>query len=250
MMSILLLEVVTTPGTSADIHRAIQLLPGVQAVDDGTARFVRGGDYTETRVFMNEAQLLNPQQLLTPTGTFVGTVDPFQLEGEGALEQLAACLRHVLEVNALDTEEIALGDELAFVRDYLALERLRHGDRLQVVEEIEGDLLDAPVMPFVLQPLVENAIRHGMAPLARPVTIRLVARAQEEVLQLEVADDGAGGTAQSRDGGIGLHAIRRRLHARHGSSAGLQVTTAPGEGFGVHLTLPLHRTRISEVVPR
>ncbi|MBK8250180.1 MAG: TonB-dependent receptor [Gemmatimonadetes bacterium] len=75
------LEVVTTPGTSADINRAIQLLPGVQAVDDGTALFVRGGDYTETKVFMNEAQLLNPQQLLTPTGTFVGTVDPFQLEG-------------------------------------------------------------------------------------------------------------------------------------------------------------------------
>ncbi|MBL8961657.1 MAG: TonB-dependent receptor, partial [Gemmatimonadetes bacterium] len=67
--------------TSADINRAIQLLPGVQAVDDGTALFVRGGDYTETKVFMNEAQLLNPQQLLTPTGTFVGTVDPFQLEG-------------------------------------------------------------------------------------------------------------------------------------------------------------------------
>ena len=75
------LQVVTTPGTSADVNRAIQLLPGVQAVDDGTALFVRGGDYTETKVFMNEAQLLNPQQLLAPTGTFVGTVDPFQLDG-------------------------------------------------------------------------------------------------------------------------------------------------------------------------
>lgn len=75
------LEIVTTPGTSADINRAIQLLPGVQSVDDGTALFVRGGDYTETKVFMNEAPLLNPAQLLTPTGTFVGTVDPFQLDG-------------------------------------------------------------------------------------------------------------------------------------------------------------------------
>lgn len=75
------LEVVTTPGTAADVNRAIQLLPGVQAVDDGTALFVRGGDYTETKVFMNEAPLLNPAQLLTPSGTFVGTVDPFQLDG-------------------------------------------------------------------------------------------------------------------------------------------------------------------------
>ena len=75
------LEVVTTPGTSADINRAIQLLPGVQAVDDGTALFVRGGDFTETKAFLNEAPLLNPVQLLTPSGTFVGTVDPFQLDG-------------------------------------------------------------------------------------------------------------------------------------------------------------------------
>src|SRR5688572_8348285 len=75
------LEVVTTPGTSADVNRAIQLLPGVQAVDDGTALFVRGGDFTETKAFLNEAPLLNPVQLLTPSGTFVGTVDPFQLDG-------------------------------------------------------------------------------------------------------------------------------------------------------------------------
>jgi hypothetical protein len=75
------LEVVTTPGTAADVNRAIQLLPGVQAVDDGTALFVRGGDFTETKAFLNEAPLLNPVQLLTPSGTFVGTVDPFQLDG-------------------------------------------------------------------------------------------------------------------------------------------------------------------------
>ncbi len=75
------LEVVTTPGTAADINRTIQLLPGVQSVDDGTALFVRGGDYTETKVLLNEAVLLNPAQLLTPSGTFVGTVDPFQLDG-------------------------------------------------------------------------------------------------------------------------------------------------------------------------
>ena len=75
------LEVVTTPGTAADVNRAIQTLPGVQPVDEGTGLFVRGGDFTETRVLLNDAALLNPPQLLTPTGTFVGTVDPFQLDG-------------------------------------------------------------------------------------------------------------------------------------------------------------------------
>ena len=75
------LEVVTTPGTAADVNRAIQSLPGVQTVDEGTALFVRGGDYTETRIFLNEAPMLNPVQLLTPSGTFIGTVDPFLLDG-------------------------------------------------------------------------------------------------------------------------------------------------------------------------
>jgi hypothetical protein len=75
------LEVVTTPGTAADVNRAIQSLPGVQAVDEGTALFVRGGDYAETKVFLDDALMLNPIQLLTPTGTFVGTVDPFLLDG-------------------------------------------------------------------------------------------------------------------------------------------------------------------------
>ncbi len=75
------LQVVTTPGAAADITRAIQTLPGVQQADEGNALFVRGGDYTETRIFLNDAPLLNPQQLQTPTGTFTGTVDPFQLDG-------------------------------------------------------------------------------------------------------------------------------------------------------------------------
>jgi hypothetical protein len=74
-------EVVTTPGTAADVNRAIQSLPGVQAGDEGTALFVRGGDFTETRVFLNDAGLLTPVQLQSPSGTFTGTVDPFLLDG-------------------------------------------------------------------------------------------------------------------------------------------------------------------------
>ncbi|MEP7345042.1 MAG: hypothetical protein ABI877_07240, partial [Gemmatimonadaceae bacterium] len=75
------LQIVTTPGAAADITRAMQTLPGVQSVDEGNALFVRGGDYTETRIFLNEAPLLNPQQVLSASGTFIGTVDPFQLDG-------------------------------------------------------------------------------------------------------------------------------------------------------------------------
>lgn len=74
------LEIVTIPGTAANVNRAIQTLPGVAQVDEGTGLFVRGGDYTETRVFLNGRLLLNPAQLERPAGSFVGSFDPFLLD--------------------------------------------------------------------------------------------------------------------------------------------------------------------------
>jgi hypothetical protein len=74
------LEIVTIPGAAANVNRAIQTLPGVAQVDEGTGLFVRGGDYTETRVFLNEGLLLNPAQLQRPAGTFVGSLDPFLMD--------------------------------------------------------------------------------------------------------------------------------------------------------------------------
>ncbi|HVF40045.1 MAG TPA: TonB-dependent receptor, partial [Gemmatimonadaceae bacterium] len=75
------LEVVTIPGTAADVNRALQTLPGIQQVDEGTGLFVRGGDSNETKVFLNEAAMLNPLDIQSPNGTFMGTVDPFLLDG-------------------------------------------------------------------------------------------------------------------------------------------------------------------------
>src|SRR5205085_11885934 len=74
------LEIVTIPGAAANVNRAIQTLPGVAQVDEGTGLFVRGGDYTETRVFLNDGLLLNPPQLQRAAGTFTGTFDPFLLD--------------------------------------------------------------------------------------------------------------------------------------------------------------------------
>jgi hypothetical protein len=75
------LEVATTPGAASDVNRAIQTLPGVQQVDEGTALYVRGGDYTETKVFLDDAVVLDPRAVQSPDGTFMGTVDPFLLDG-------------------------------------------------------------------------------------------------------------------------------------------------------------------------
>jgi hypothetical protein len=80
-MTLTALEVVTTPGATADVARAIQTLPGVQSVDEGTALFVRGGDATETKVLLNNTVMLSPYNYEAPTGNFTVTVNPFLLDG-------------------------------------------------------------------------------------------------------------------------------------------------------------------------
>ena len=172
---------------------------------------------------------------------------------ERGLETFGAMLRYVLDGNrrgggeglaaprdAVD-DDVSLSDELAFVRDYLALERLRLGDRLRVEESLDDEALECVVPPFTVQPLVENAIRHGLAPRAAGGTLRLVAALDAEgALSIEVADDGVGCDPAEPHGarGLGLALVRRRLAARFGSTVRLETVAAPGEGFRVRITIP------------
>ncbi|MGQ0648275.1 MAG: sensor histidine kinase [Gemmatimonadaceae bacterium] len=193
---------------------------------------------------------LNPHFLFNTLHSITALVRSEPRAAEAALERLAGCLRHVLDVNGESREEVPLGDELAFVRDYLALERVRFGDRLRVEEDVDADALDALVLSFVLQPLVENAIRHGLAPLARPVTLRISAHLDADRLSLEVSDDGAGSNprAPEESKGVGLRAVRQRLRTRYGALASLRVTTAPGEGCRVHVDVPATASARPDVV--
>src|SRR5439155_20533144 len=101
-------------------------------------------------------------------------------------------LRYVLGVKRAEREDVSLGEELAFVRTYLALEQLRLGDRLHVVEEVDPDACDCVLPSLTLQPLVENAIKHGIAPRAAGGTLTLRASLDGELLVVEVKDDGSG----------------------------------------------------------
>ena len=196
---------------------------------------------------------LNPHFLFNALHSITALVRVDPSGGERALEQFAALLRYVLDVNRERSEEVTLEAELGFVRTYLALERLRLGDRLQVVEEIEPDALECLVLAFSLQPLVENAIRHGIAPRAGAGTLRLAASVMEDDLVLEVADDGPGAEAARVDvaRGLGLNAVRQRLETRWGGAARMEVVTAPHNGFLVRLhvpaaTTPMLRARTGE----
>ncbi|MDQ2890919.1 MAG: histidine kinase [Gemmatimonadota bacterium] len=159
---------------------------------------------------------------------------------EGVLERLASLLRYVLRDHRPPHDDVPLESELEFVRSYLALEQMRFGDRLLVTEDVDPDTLECLVPALTLQPLVENAIRHGLAPLLKGGTLHLSAQLDNETLMLTIADDGRGANkaAVEASSGFGLSAVKRRLAVRHPGHVVTQIRTAPDQGFTVTLRLP------------
>lgn len=191
---------------------------------------------------------LNPHFLFNTLHSITALVrfDPGQ--GERALEQFATLLRYVLDVNRERSEEVSLEQELQFVRTYLALEQLRLDDRLRVEEDIEPDALECRVLSFSLQPLVENAIRHGIAPRSAPGRVCIGAQLADDQLVLTVSDDGAGANATTLANvtGIGLRAARQRIEARWGAEGRFEIITEPGRGFLVRITTPAVTASLSK----
>ncbi|HJU73118.1 MAG TPA: histidine kinase [Gemmatimonadaceae bacterium] len=160
---------------------------------------------------------------------------------EEALEQLGAMLRYALGVQRDDREEVSLAEELEFARAYIAIEQLRLGERLQSEESIDPEALECGILAFTLQPLVENAVRHGIASKADAGVVRITAAVTDR-LRIEVTDDGVGASQQlveEGSRGVGIRSVRQRLRARYGSAASLKIETAPGRGFRASITLPV-----------
>jgi LytS/YehU family sensor histidine kinase len=181
---------------------------------------------------------LNPHFLFNVLHSVSFLVRADAKAAEKALEHLGEMLRYVLDDAAGD--EVELEDEWAFVRHYLALESLRLSDRLQVRTELDPEALECRIPPFTVQILVENAIKHGIAPLARAGTVWIRARRLNASLRIEVRDDGVGLKREdlSAKGGLGLRALEERLRTRYQGQALLEIHSAPGAGFDVTVTLP------------
>jgi signal transduction histidine kinase len=158
------------------------------------------------------------------------------------LTLLGELLREVLRTDA--AHHVPLDEELAFARRYLEIERVRFADRLRVRETVDDAARDALVPAFVLQPLVENALRHGLAPRAAGGTVAIEAAVDGDDLELRVHDDGGGLPADwggAEDYGIGLSNTAARLAELHGARGTLAVSPAPGGGTVATVRLPLRR---------
>ncbi len=226
----------------AGMHAAV--FHAVRAVAELRAKEVAAAEAEALRVRAEMLALrgqLDPHFLFNSLHSITALVRENPPRAEEALLQFAALLRRVLDVKRDSTDEIQLEDELRFVDDYLAIERLRLGERLQVERDIADDALPCRLPAFSVQPLVENAIGHAIAPRRDGGTITLRAHVRGGRLVVEVTDNGPGADAAKLHGatGVGLSVIRQRLALRHGANATLQVDTAPGRGFRVALALPV-----------
>jgi two-component system sensor histidine kinase AlgZ len=134
---------------------------------------------------------------------------------------------------------VSFAEELAFVGQYLDIELIRFSDRLQVTYDIEADACRAQVPILLLQPLVENAIHHGIATLQGAGSIALTGRVRTERLFVTIENSGSPGAETARtDGGIGLANVRDRLVALYGDQQELRCTAGADGGFRVDIELP------------
>ena len=159
---------------------------------------------------------------------------------ERMISRLGDLLR--LSLESAGREDITLKQELEFLQGYLEIEQTRFQDRLTVQFDIDPRTLDARVPNLILQPLVENAIRHGIAPRSAPGRVEVRARRKGGLLQLQVIDDGPGvsaGAERRPRSGIGLSNTRARLQQLYGPRHRFELRNAPQGGLLVTLAIPL-----------
>jgi hypothetical protein len=145
-----------------------------------------------------------------------------------------------------DLREVPLERELDLVRAYLDVERIRLGSRLAVRFDVEDAARGVLVPPFLLQPIVENAVKHGVAPFARPGFVAVTARVNDDRLHVTVADSGVSTSAAAPGSstGRGLHLTRRRLETCYGDRYALTLDHGAG-GTTAHVEVPLELTRVA-----
>lgn len=153
---------------------------------------------------------------------------------EALLLRLSALLRRALDDSAAAT--LSLGEELGFLDDYLAIQQALLGERLRIERDIDPAVLGWQVPPLLLQPLAENALRHGIAPRRAGGTLRLSAKRSGTRLMLRVENDA--GAAREPGSGIGLRNTRERLDTQYGGQAAMHVEDVSPDRYIVTLEIP------------
>ena len=184
---------------------------------------------------------INPHFLFNSLNSIAQLIHVDPDKAEVCVERLAEIFRYLLRRS--EQEFVPLAEELAVADAYLEIERARFGDQLRVDKQIDAASLRQRIPSLILQPLVENAVRHGLARKIGLGTVRIGAVTADGILTITVDDDGVGmspaSLAQAFDRGIGLRNLRARLEHIYGSAHLPLITSTLGEGTSIRLRLPL-----------
>lgn len=217
----------------------LALLAGAraQAAERREQRFKNAAKASELRSLRYQ---VNPHFLFNTLNSLSAMVMTGRTEkAEEMIQSISNFYRHSLADDP--TGDARLEDEFDLQRHYLSIESVRFPDRLRAEFELPAELADARVPGMILQPLVENSVKYAVAPVSRPVTLRVSAREEYERLVIEVSDDGPGVPAGVPHGfGIGLANVRDRLEARFGREATIVAGPTP-TGYRTEIRIPLVR---------
>ncbi len=208
-----------------------------------TLNYYRHSARLEARLAQAQLEALKMQlqpHFLFNTLTAIAELMHIDVEkADRMITRLSELLR--LTLQQVGTQQVPLSRELDFLERYLEIEKIRFGDRLSVIVDIENDALNTNVPTLLLQPLVENAVRHGVAPRVSPGTIRIGAARQNGRLQLTVQDDGPGikdDPYRQLQSGIGLANTRARLEQLYGGMHTFTLRNLETGGLSVEITIP------------
>jgi sensor histidine kinase YesM len=193
-----------------------------------------------------EAQLEALQRQLHPHFLFntLNTISALMHRDVNAADEMLVQLSDLLRLtlDRVGTQQVPLKDEIDFLWKYLEIEQTRFGDRLQVHVNVEPEVLDAPVPNLILQPLVENALRHGIGPRVGGGRVDVSARQADGNLIMAVRDNGVGLSADKLDAlhsGVGLSNTRSRLENLYGNRHRFEFQTPSGGGLLVTIVIPM-----------
>jgi LytS/YehU family sensor histidine kinase len=216
--------------------------------------------YGRSRVFRAERERLwaewralrpqlQPHFLFNTLHSVFGLAQLEPASGEAALTRFSRVLRYTLVVHREDLDVVSLRDEWSFVEDYLHLESLRLDGRLSWRADITDEAFDLAVPALLVQPLVENAVRHSGVADSAGITIIVAGRREGDMLVVEVSDNGRGATTPTALGstGIGLRAVRMRAEWQGTGRDAFAIRTKPGAGFAITLRLPARRVTAAGV---
>ncbi len=203
----------------------------------------------EARLKTLEAEL-HPHFLFNTLHAISSLVHSDPEAADRMISRLSDLLR--LTFDRTGAKEVTLKEELEFLQKYLQIEQIRFQDRLSTSFDIDPDTLDAEVPRLILQPLVENAIKHGIAPRRGRGQVQISSRLDGRTISIEVRDDGVGLNSAARErihGGVGLSNTRARLECLYGDAHSLEFTEGDG-GLAVRMSFPLHRAPVTSVDTR